>query len=131
MAHYDQTADEILDECDGQVDMVVLGAGTGGTVTGIGRRIKDQLGDKVTIVGVDPMGSILAVPEDLNKMEEGATSFYEVEGIGYDFIPTVLDRQVVDKWMKTRDRESLIMSRRLISQEGLLCGNKPIVALYK
>lgn len=122
MAHYDQTADEILDECDGQVDMVVLGAGTGGTVTGIGRRIKDQLGDKVTIVGVDPMGSILAVPEDLNKMEEGATSFYEVEGIGYDFIPTVLDRQVVDKWMKTRDRESLIMSRRLISQEGLLCG---------
>jgi cystathionine beta-synthase len=50
MAHYDQTAEEILDQCDGQVDMVVVSAGTGGTITGIGRRLKDHLGDKVTVV---------------------------------------------------------------------------------
>ncbi|XP_055348496.1 cystathionine beta-synthase-like isoform X2 [Paramacrobiotus metropolitanus] len=122
MAHYDGTAEEILQQCDGKIDMIVLTAGTGGTVTGIGRALKDRLGDKVTVVGVDPVGSILALPGELNKMEEGATSFYEVEGIGYDFIPTVLDQSVVDRWYKSKDKESLIMARRLISQEGLLCG---------
>lgn len=64
----------------------------------------------------------MARPEELNKMEDSATSFYEVEGIGYDFVPTVLDHRVVDKWVKSRDKDSLIMARRLISQEGLLCG---------
>ncbi|OQV23292.1 Cystathionine beta-synthase [Hypsibius exemplaris] len=122
MAHYDATAQEILDQCDGKVDMVVLTAGTGGTVTGIGRRLKDALGDKVKIVAVDPVGSLLARPEELNVMEEGTSGFYEVEGIGYDFIPTVLDHSVVDSWVKSRDHDSLIMARRLIAEEGLLCG---------
>lgn len=94
MAHYDTTAQEIYDQCDGKLDMVVLGAGTGGTITGIGRKLK-ELCPECVVVGADPEGSILAEPEDLNKSE---VSFYEVEGIGYDFIPTVLDRSVVDKW---------------------------------
>lgn len=66
--------------------MVVAGAGTGGTVTGIGRKLKEKL-KSCRIVGVDPEGSILAVPEDLNK---SSVTAYEVEGIGYDFLPTVL-----------------------------------------
>lgn len=99
--------------------MVVVGAGTGGTITGIGRKIKERC-PTCKIVGVDPVGSILAQPEELNATD---SSFYEVEGVGYDFIPTVLDRSVVDMWIKTRDKESLVVARRLIKEEGLLCGN--------
>lgn len=98
--------------------MVVIGAGTGGTVTGVGRKLKEKC-PGCKIVGTDPVGSILALPEELNQSD---TTFYEVEGVGYDFVPTVLDRSVVDSWIKTRDRESLIMARRLIKEEGLLCG---------
>jgi cystathionine beta-synthase len=66
--------------------MVVATAGTGGTISGIGRKLKERC-PKCILVGVDPMGSILAQPESLNKSD---VTFYEVEGIGYDFIPTVL-----------------------------------------
>jgi len=117
-AHYDTTAEEILAQCGGQVDMVVCGAGTGGTVAGIGRKLKEKCPD-CEVVGVDPLGSILAQPEILNKTD---VTGYEVEGTGYDFIPTVLDRTVVDRWIKTGDHESLTMSRRLIREEGILCG---------
>ena len=118
LAHYDTTAAEILEQTNGHLDMIVLGAGTGGTVTGIGRRIKETLPNCI-VVGVDPMGSLLAEPDSLNKSD---TEFYEVEGIGYDFIPTVLDRSVVDKWIKSEDKESLEMARNLIRIEGILCG---------
>jgi cystathionine beta-synthase len=69
--------------------MVVATAGTGGTISGIGRKLKERC-PKCILVGVDPMGSILAQPESLNKSD---VTFYEVEGIGYDFIPTVLGTQ--------------------------------------
>lgn len=118
LAHYDGTAAEILDQCDNKVDMVVLGAGTGGTIAGIGRKFKEAV-PNCTVVGVDPYGSILAQPDSIN---ETSTTFYEVEGIGYDFIPTVLDRSIIDEWIKTGDKESLIMARELIAKEGLLCG---------
>ncbi|XP_030753395.1 cystathionine beta-synthase-like [Sitophilus oryzae] len=119
LAHYDTTAEEIYDQCDKNVDMLVMGAGTGGTVTGIGRKFK-EISPKTILVGADPYGSVLAVPDSLNKTD---IDFYEVEGIGYDFIPTVLDRAVVDRWVKTSDKESLLMARRLIQEEGLLCGS--------
>ena len=98
--------------------MVVLGAGTGGTISGIGRKLKEKCPDCL-VVGVDPLGSILAQPESLNKSE---VTYYDVEGTGYDFIPTVLDRSVVDSWVKSSDRESFLMARRLIREEGLLAG---------
>ncbi|XP_039444314.1 cystathionine beta-synthase [Culex pipiens pallens] len=118
LAHYDGTGAEIVDQLEGQVDMVVVGAGTGGTVAGIGRKIKETNPDCV-IVGADPEGSILALPDKLN---ESNVSFYEVEGVGYDFIPTVLDRSVVDRWIKFNDKDALPMARRLIAEEGFLCG---------
>jgi cystathionine beta-synthase len=120
LAHYDGTGAEILHQLDGGVDMVVCGAGTGGTIAGIGRKIKEKQPECV-IVGIDPEGSILAQPEKLNESD---VKVYEVEGIGYDFIPTVLDRNVVDKWMKVNDSMALPMARRLISEEGLLCGER-------
>ncbi|XP_059478512.1 cystathionine beta-synthase [Neocloeon triangulifer] len=118
LAHYDTTIAEILSQTKNNVDMIVASAGTGGTISGIGRKLKESC-PKCVLVGVDPMGSILAEPETLNKSD---VTFYEVEGIGYDFIPTVLDRSVVDTWEKTVDKESLIMARRLIREEGLLSG---------
>lgn len=117
LAHYDGTAEEIIQQCGGHLDMVVIGAGTGGTVTGIGRKMKDKL-PHVQVIAVDPVGSLLAEPEELNN----STVAYQVEGIGYDFIPTVLDRSVVDKWYKCEDGESFTYARRLIKEEGLLCG---------
>lgn len=71
------------------------------------------------MVGVDPFGSILAQPPAMNETD---ITGYHVEGIGYDFIPRVLDRTVVDRWMKSEDKSSFRMSRRLIAEEGLLCG---------
>ncbi|EPQ19905.1 Cystathionine beta-synthase [Myotis brandtii] len=118
IAHYDSTAEEILQQCDGKLDMLVASAGTGGTITGIARKLKEKC-PGCKIIGVDPEGSILAEPEELNRTELTA---YEVEGIGYDFIPTVLDRTVVDKWFKCNDEESFAFARMLIAQEGLLCG---------
>ncbi|XP_025768852.1 cystathionine beta-synthase [Puma concolor] len=88
LAHYDTTAEEILQQCDGKLDMLVASAGTGGTITGVARKLKEKC-PGCKIIGVDPEGSILAEPEELNQSEQ---TVYEVEGIGYDFIPTVLDR---------------------------------------
>ena len=119
LAHYDGTAEEILQACDGKLDVLVAGAGTGGTLSGIARKLRERV-PGVRIVGADPHGSILAQPEALNT--QGTAVAYKVEGIGYDFVPQVLDRGVVDEWVKTDDRESFTMARRLIKEEGLLCG---------
>ena len=119
LSHYETTAEEIWEQCEGKVDMVVMCAGTGGTLTGVGKRLK-ELNPDVQIVGVDPVGSNLAEPASLNT---AGIKAYQVEGIGIgDFVPEVLDRSVVDKWVKTEDRESFLMARRLIREEGLLGG---------
>ncbi|XP_071539029.1 cystathionine beta-synthase isoform X3 [Panulirus ornatus] len=126
MAHYEGTAEEILQQTGGNIDMLVAGAGTGGTVTGIARKLKERIPD-CKIVGVDPEGSILAYPEELNKCD---VPTYEVEGIGYDFLPNVLDREVIDKWVKSNDKDSLLMARRMIKEEGLLCGGSCGAAMH-
>jgi cystathionine beta-synthase len=120
LAHYDGTGSEILYQLESKIDMIICGAGTGGTIARIGRKIKENCPNCV-VVGVDPEGSILAEPETLNKSD---VVVYEVEGIGYDFIQTVLDRDIVDLWVKVNDSVAFPMARRLISEEGLLCGDK-------
>ncbi|KAF3902775.1 hypothetical protein AA313_de0204502 [Arthrobotrys entomopaga] len=116
-AHEFGTGPELWAQCDGKLDAVIVGAGTGGTVTGIGRCLK-KLDKNICIVGVDPIGSILAQPDELNKVK----GEYKVEGIGYDFVPDVLDQSIADVWIKTADEESFNFARRLIKEEGLLCG---------
>eukprot|EP00743_Colponemidia_sp_Colp-15_P012603 GILK01014400.1.p1 GENE.GILK01014400.1~~GILK01014400.1.p1 ORF type:complete len:281 (-),score=38.59 GILK01014400.1:856-1662(-) len=115
-SHYEGTGKEIFEQCGGKIDMVVLTTGTGGTMTGVAKFLKEKLPD-VIIVGVDPVGSILADPtgpvEDIP---------YQVEGIGYDFVPEVCHRQYVDKWVKTRDQESFTLAREILKHEGLLVG---------
>ena len=116
-AHYHGTAEEILRQCDGKLDMIVMGAGTGGTITGIAKKLKEHLPNLI-VVGVDPYGSILAEGKDDGK----TYPMYQVEGIGYDFIPDVLDRGVVDEWVRATDAPAFEFSRQLIKEEGLLVG---------
>lgn len=113
-AHFEGTGQEIVDDMEGrQIDMVIIGVGTGGTLTGIARKVKSAYPEAI-IVGVDPVGSILAGPEDIQS--------YHVEGIGYDFIPDVFDATLVDTWVKSQDAESFVLARQLMKDEGLLVG---------
>lgn len=119
LAHEFGTAEEIWEQTGGLINAIVAGAGTGGTITGLARGLKKHNKD-IKVIAADPHGSILALPELLNK--EHADEPYKVEGIGYDFIPDVLDREIVDKWYKTDDQQSFHLARRLIAEEGLLVG---------
>ncbi|KAJ5988315.1 Cystathionine beta-synthase [Penicillium waksmanii] len=130
-AHEFGTAEEIWAQTNGAVSAVVAGAGTGGTITGIARGLKKH-NPNVDVIAADPLGSILALPTTLNDAHENEP--YKVEGIGYDFIPEVLDQKIVDRWYKTADKESFQYSRRLIAEEGLLVGGSSgsaIAALVK
>lgn len=119
LAHEFGTAEEIWAQTGGKVSAIVAGAGTGGTISGLARGLRKHNKD-IKVVAADPYGSVLALPESLNEV--GANTPYKVEGIGYDFIPDVLTRELVDKWYKTDDRESFMFARRLIAEEGLLVG---------
>lgn len=112
-AHYNGTAAEVIAQTGGCFTHFVAGAGTGGTLTGCGRRFRDE-GLAVEVIGADPIGSVLG------GGEAGPT--YQVEGIGYDFIPDTLDQSLVSRWIKTDDKTSLNLARRLIREEGLLVG---------
>ncbi len=118
---HETTAREILEQTGGRIDAFVAGAGTGGTISGIARILKKEV-PSCQIVGVDPEGSILAGPGEIKS--------YKVEGIGYDFIPEVLDRGLVDRWFKSNDRDSFRVARQLIRQEGLLVGGSSGSAVW-
>ncbi|RIA99309.1 cystathionine beta-synthase [Glomus cerebriforme] len=122
IVHYDHTAEEILNSCDGKLDVFVAGAGTGGTITGVARKLKERC-PNVKIVGVDPIGSVIA---DINS----PVGTYLVEGIGYDFIPATLDPTIVDEWIKSNDKDAFIFARRLIREEGILCGGSSGSAIW-
>ncbi len=118
LAHFDQLAEEIVYQCDGKIDALIIGVGTGGQMTGIARKIKEKVPEAI-LVGADPYGSILAMPQKLN---EGNYPVNKVEGIGYDFVPKTCERKYVDEWIKTDDLPSFTNARALIQKEGLLVG---------
>ena len=121
LAHYHGTGFEIVEQTGGKLDYLVLTAGTGGTISGTAKRVKEEI-PGVKIIGVDPVGSILAGPAEVGS--------YKVEGIGYDFIPDVLEQGIVDEWLKSEDGPSFRMARRLIRQEGLLVGGSSGSAVW-
>ena len=120
-AHYKGTAQEIIDDFGHLLDMVVISVGTGGTITGIAKRLKEH-NPAIKIIGVDPIGSILGGGDEIKP--------YQVEGIGYDFFPDVLDNNLIDTYIKTDDKESLHTARRLIREEGLLVGGSSGAAMW-
>ena len=123
-AHYKHTAQEILDDFGTDLHMVVMGVGTGGTITGVGKRLKKEI-PGIKIVGADPYGSILGGGDEVHP--------YHVEGIGYDFFPKILDNSIVDEYVKVNDKDTFKIARSLIKDEGLLiggsCGTATFAAL--
>jgi len=119
--HYDQTAHEILADLGSDLAMVVMTVGTGGTLTGVSRFLKEK-NPAIKIIGVDPFGSILGGGTDIYP--------YLVEGIGYDFFPEVLDNKLVDEYINVKDKDAFLTARTLIKQEGLLVGGSSGAAMW-
>ncbi len=115
--HYKTTGPEIYEQMEQKIDYVFIGVGTGGTITGISRYLKEK-NDKIKIIGIDPIGSVLSLPESMNKQEK----VYKIEGIGQSEVPKVLLRSKVDEWFKTDDLQSFKCARDLISEEGIFIG---------
>ncbi len=120
-AHYHGTAQEIIDDFGLDLHMVVSGVGTGGTITGIAKRLKEY-NPALQIIGVDPIGSILGGGDEIKA--------YQVEGIGYDFFPDVLNNTLIDAYIKTNDADSFRIARELIRDEGLLVGGSSGAAMW-
>jgi len=118
-AHYATTGPEIWQQTAGRITHFVAGMGTGGTITGVGRFLKEK-NDKVQIIGVDPIGSILY--ELHNSGQTTKADSYKVEGIGEDFLPGTTDLSVIDTIVQVNDRESFLMARRLVREEGIFGG---------
>jgi cystathionine beta-synthase len=114
-AHYDGTGPEIWRQTDGEIDALVVGVGTGGTITGAGRYLKEQK-PQLIVVGVDPVGSIFTA-DSSDEVHQ-----YLVEGVGEDFYPETVDLDLIDSWVRVTDQESLTMTRRLAREEGILVG---------
>ena len=121
-AHYETTGPEIWEQTGGELDALVIAVGTGGTISGAGRYLKEQSSD-VLIVGADPEGSIYTSGAD-------AMHPYLVEGIGEDFYPKTFDKDIVDQWVTVSDKDSFLTARRMAREEGLLIGGSGGTAVW-
>jgi cystathionine beta-synthase len=118
-AHYLTTGPEIWEATDGRVTHFVCGVGTGGTISGAGKYLKER-NPEVKVIGVDPQGSIIA--DYFYRKEMATPHTYKVEGIGEDIIPGTVDFEYIDEIVKVDDRESFLYTRRLAREEGILVG---------
>jgi cystathionine beta-synthase len=121
-AHYETTGPEIWEQTDGAITCFVAGVGTGGTITGTGRYLKEKNPD-LLVVGADPEGSIFSAPDQPARP-------YLTEGIGEDFWPETFDPKVVDRYVRVSDRDSFLTARAITRQEGILVGGSSGTALH-
>jgi cystathionine beta-synthase len=121
-AHYEQTGPEIWEQTDGAVTHLVVGVGTGGTIAGAGRYLKER-NPAIRVWGIDTYGSVFKKYKETGIFDKNEIYPYSTEGIGEDFLPKNVDFDVIDHFEKVTDRDAAIMTRRIAREEGIFAGN--------
>ncbi len=121
-AHYEQTGPEIWEQTEGRVTQLVVGVGTGGTVSGVGRYLKER-NPKIKVWGIDTYGSVFKKYKETGIFDKHEIYPYITEGIGEDFLPKNVDFDVIDHFEKVTDKDAAIMTRRIAREEGIFAGN--------
>ena len=127
-AHYEQTGPEIWEQAGGKVDHLVVGVGTGGTISGVGRYLKER-NPRVKVWGIDTYGSVFKKYKETGVFDKNEIYPYITEGIGEDFLPQNVDFSVIDHFEKVTDKEAALMTRRIAREEGIFAGNSAGSAL--
>ncbi len=121
-AHYEQTGPEIWDQTDGRVTQLVVGVGTGGTISGVGRYLKEK-NPRIKVWGIDTYGSVFKKYKETGIFDKNEIYPYITEGIGEDFLPKNVDFDVIDHFEKVTDKDAALMTRRIAREEGIFAGN--------
>ena len=122
VAHYEQTGPEIWDQTDGRITQLVVGVGTGGTISGVGRYLKER-NPAIKVWGIDTYGSVFKKYKETGVFDKREIYPYITEGIGDDFLPQNVDFSVIDHFEKVTDKDAAIMTRRIAREEGIFAGN--------
>jgi cystathionine beta-synthase len=121
-AHYEETGPEIWEQTDGRVTHLVVGVGTGGTISGVGRYLKER-NPKIKVWGIDTYGSVFKKYKETGVFDKNEIYPYVTEGIGEDFLPRNVDFTVIDHFEKVTDKDAALMTRRIAREEGIFAGN--------
>jgi cystathionine beta-synthase len=121
-AHYEQTGPEIWEQTDGRVTHLVVGVGTGGTVSGVGKYLKER-NPRIKVWGIDTYGSVFKKYKETGIFDKNEIYPYVTEGIGEDFLPKNVDFSVIDHFEKVTDKDAALMTRRIAREEGIFAGN--------
>ena len=121
-AHYEQTGPELWQQTDGAITHLVVGVGTGGTASGVGRFLKEQ-NPAIKVWGIDTYGSVLKKYKETGILDKNEIYPYITEGIGEDFLPKNVDFSVIDHFEKVTDKDAALMTRRIAREEGIFAGN--------
>ncbi len=122
LAHYEQTGPEIWDQTDGRITHLVVGVGTGGTISGTGRYLKER-NPAIKVWGIDTYGSVFKKYKETGVFDKNEIYPYVTEGIGEDFLPENVDFAVIDHFEKVTDKDAALMTRRIAREEGIFAGN--------